>query len=201
VVHACHHLFDYWIRIAWLWEIGLFLTRRASDASLWSRIEQRVGEIKALREFVVIVTELAAKLFAAPIPPLVRAWGERIRPASRVWIENYARDWVFGEVPVYQFRLFPRAKLVLFLQQQYVGDVNAQKSFLRRRIFGITRLSGIARTIRAAPSTALKAGWWRHHRLGRRTFFHALAGFRYFCEIPRWRWLNRSKVASAWVEG
>ena len=200
VVHACHHLFDYWIRIAWLWEIGYFLDPTGlSDSSLWSRIEQRVGEIKVLREFVVVVTELVAKLFAAPIPATVRVWGQKIRPASRVWIENYARDWVFGEVPVYQFRLFPRAKLVLFLQQQYVGDVNAQKDFVRRRMFACTRLSGIARTIRAAPSTALKAGWWRHHRLGRRTFFHALAGFRYFCEIPRWRWLNRVKTASASV--
>jgi len=199
VLHACQHLFGYWIRISWLWEIGHFLTRRASDASLWSRVEQRVGESTVLREFVVVVTELVAKLFAAPIPATVGVWGQSIRPAARVWIDNYARHWVFGEVPAYQFRLFPRAKLVLFLQQQYVGDVSAQKGFVRRRIFASTRLSGIARTIRDEPSTALKAAWWRRHRLGRRAVFHALAGFRYLCEIPRWRWLNRVKTASASV--
>jgi hypothetical protein len=199
VLHACHHLFDYWIRISSLWEVGYFLTRRASDASLWGRIEQRGGESTALREFVVVITELVAKLFAAPIPPTVRAWGQNIRPAARVWIENYARDWVFGEMPAYQFRLFPRAKLVLFLQQQYVGDVRAQKGFVMGRILAFTRLSGVARTIRDEPSTALKAGLWRRHRLGRRAVFHALAGFRYVCEIPRWRWLNRAKTASASV--
>jgi Uncharacterised nucleotidyltransferase len=199
VLHAWNHLFTYWIRMSWLWEIGYFLTQRASDVSLWNRIEQRVGENTVLREFVVVVTELVAKLFAAPIPATVRVWGQKIRHAPRVWIESYARHWVFGEVPAYQFRLFPRAKLVLFLQQQYVGDVSAQKDFVRRRIFASTRLSGIARTIRDEPSTALKADLWRRHRLGRRAVFHGLAGFRYLCEIPRWWWLNRVKTASASV--
>lgn len=197
VLHACHHLFDYWIRMSWLWEMGFFLTRRASDTSLWSRIEERVGESTVLREFVVVVTELAAKVFSAPIPATVRVWGQRIRPATRVWIENYGREWVFGEVPVYQFRLFPRAKLVLFLQQQYVGDVNAQDGFARRRILASARLSRVTRTIRDEPLTVLKADFWRHHKLARRAVFHALAGFRYLCEIPRWRWLNRAKIQSA----
>jgi hypothetical protein len=199
VLHAWSHLYAYWIRMSWLWEIGYFLTRRSSDSSLWSRIEQRVGESTVLREFVVVVIELVAKLFAAPLPPTVRVWGEKIRPASRVWIENYARKWVFGEVPAYQFRLFPRAKLVLFLQQQYVGDEKAQKGFVLRRMFACTRLSGVARTMRDEPAAALKVGWWRRHRLGWRAVFHALAGFRYLCEIPRWRWLNRVKTASASV--
>jgi len=197
VLHACHHLFDYWIRMSSLLEIGYFLNWRASDMSLWSGIEQRVGESTALREFIVVVTELVAKLFAAPIPPTVRVWGQKIRPASRVWIENYARDWVFGEVPIYQFRLFPRAKLVLFLQQQYIDDASTQRDFARRRLLVSTRLSRIARTIRDEPFTVLNAGWWKRQRLVRRAIFHTLAGFRYLCEIPRWRWLNRGKIQPA----
>src|SRR5579864_2898565 len=110
VLHACHHLFTYWIRLSSLWEIGYFLTRRVSDASFWSRIEKRVEGNTVFQEFTVVVIELVAKLFGAPIPPAVRVWGRRIRPASRVWIENYGREWVFGEVPTYQLRLFPRAK-------------------------------------------------------------------------------------------
>ncbi len=199
VLHACHHLFDYWIRISSLWEMGYFLTRRASDASLWGRIEQRVGESTALREFVVVITELVAKLFAAPIPPTVRVWGQSIRPAARVWIENYARDWVFGEIPAYQFRLFPRAKLVLFLQQQYVGAASDQKHFARTRLLPASRISHMGQSIKSGPSIVLQKSWWRRHRLGRRAVFHALAGFRYLCEIPRWRWLNRAKTAPASV--
>jgi hypothetical protein len=200
VLHAFHHLFDYWIRMSSLLEIGYFLSRRASDVSLWNQIEQRVGESTALSEFIVVVTELVAKLFAAPIPPTVRVWGQRIRHATRVWIENYARPWVFGEVPVYQFRLFPRAKLVLFLQKQYIGQASARKDFARRRLLVSPRLLRIARTIRAEPFTVLKAGWWKRERLGRRAIFHTLSGFRYLCEIPRWRWLNRVKIQPASLE-
>jgi hypothetical protein len=199
VLHACNHLFTYWIRMSWLWEIGYFLTRRASDASLWSLIEERVEGNTVLQEFVVVVIELVAKLFAAPIPPMVKAWGQKIRLAARVWIENYARQWVFGEVPAYQFRLFPRAKLVLFLQQQYVGDASDQKRFARTRLLSASRISCMGQSIKGGPSIVLQRGWWKRHRLGRRAVFHALAGFRYLCEIPRWRWLNRAKTASASV--
>jgi putative nucleotidyltransferase-like protein len=197
VLHACNHLFTYWIRISWLWEIGYFLTRRADDALFWNGIEQRVQGSAVLQEFVVVVIELVAKLFGAPIPPTVRAWGESIRPPSRVWIDNYAHQWVFGEVPAYQFRLFPRAKLVLFLQQQYVGNRTAQKGFVRTRLLSAPQISHIGKSIKGSPAKVLQTGWWKRHRLGRRAVFHVLAGFRYLCEIPRWRWLNRVKTASA----
>jgi hypothetical protein len=107
---------------------------------------------------------------------------------------------VFGEVPVYQFRLFPRAKLVLFLHQQYIRDARVKKGFARRRLLVSTRLLRIARTILDEPFTVLKMDWWKRERLGRRTIFHTLAGFRYLCEIPRWRWLNLVKIASASVD-
>ena len=197
VQHACNHLFTYWIRMSWLWEIGYFLTRHTSDASLWERIEQRAEGRIVLQDFVVVVTELVAKLFAAPVPPTVRVWGQKIRRASRVWIENYAREWVFGEVPAYQFRLLPRAKLVLFLQQQYVGNVTAQKGFVRSRLLSAPQISHIGKSIKGSPAKVLQTGWWKRHRFGRRAVFHVLAGFRYLSEIPRWRWLNRVKTASA----
>ncbi len=66
VLHACGHLFIYWIRMSSLFEVGYFLNRRASDTSLWNRIEERVGDNSMLKEFVVVVTELVAKLFSPP---------------------------------------------------------------------------------------------------------------------------------------
>ncbi len=90
VVHACQHLFAQWIRMSGLFEIGYFLQRRAHDIAFWNRIEQRVGDSQMLREFVVLVCELAAKLFVSPLPPLVQVWGKKIRPQPRVWIEKYA---------------------------------------------------------------------------------------------------------------
>src|ERR1700681_496840 len=98
-----------------LCEIGFFLNQRASDKSLWTLVERSTGDNVMLREFVVVTTELVAKLFAAPVPLLVRGWGNDIRPATRVWIENYARHCAFCVVPSYELCLLPRAKLVLFL--------------------------------------------------------------------------------------
>ena len=57
VIHACHHFFTLWIRMSCLFEIAYFLNRRASDAELWGRVEERVGANGVLREFVVIVSE------------------------------------------------------------------------------------------------------------------------------------------------
>jgi hypothetical protein len=199
VVHTCNHFFAYWIRMSSLYEIGYFLNCRASDGSLWDRIEQRVGDNVVLRELVVVVTELVAKLFGAPLPPLVRVWGLRIRPASRVWIERYARDWAFCELPIYQFRLFPRAKLVLFLHQQY-KDPYADRALVRNRVFTFSRFSRIASSVKEQPSLMLEPAWWKRQLLIRRSLFHALAGLRYLCEIPRWRWLNRARMRSAYVD-
>jgi hypothetical protein len=196
VLHACNHLFTYWIRMSCLFEIGYFLNRRASDTSLWNRIAERVGDNLVLRELVVVVTELVAQLFAPPLPPLVRAWGPRIRPASRVWIESYARYWAFCELPFYEFRLFPRAKLVLFLQQQY-KDARAERRSLRDRLLPFSRFSRIASAIKDKPSLVLDAGWRKRQLLIRRSVFHALAGVRYLFEIPRWLWLNRARMRSA----
>lgn len=191
VLHIYLHSVIFWMRMSWLFEIGYFLNRRAADTSLWERIEERVGDNLALREFVVIVTELVSKLFAPRLPSLVRDWGRTIRPGPRIWIETYARHWAFSETPIYRFSLFPRAKLVLFLHQQY-ADSSTQNRSVRNRLFPSTRFSGIARAVRDKPRLLLDARWWKRQLLIRRGLFHALAGLHYFCEVPRWLWLNRA---------
>ncbi len=196
VLHACQHLFTYWIRMSCLWEIGYFLNQRASDVSLWNQVAEQVGDNLTLREFVVVITELVAKLFQAPLPDLVRAWGRRIRPGPRVWIDSYARPWAFCELPAYEFRVFPRAKLALFLHQQYT-DACAQKHVTRNRLLTFGRISRIASAAKNKPSLVLDAGWWKRQLLIRRSLFHALAGLRYVCEIPRWRRLNRARMRAA----
>jgi hypothetical protein len=196
VLHACSHLFTYWVRMSWLLEIGFFLNQRASDTSLWNRIEQRVGDNLMLREFVVVITELVAKLFAAPIPSLVGVWGQGIRPATRVWIENYATHCAFCDVPPYELSLLPKAKLVLFLHQQYENTCVQQHS-ARNRLIKFPRLSRMASSLRDRPSLVLSAGWWKRQLFIRRGLFHALSGLRYLCEIPRWRRLNRASIRSA----
>ena len=196
VLHACHHFFTQWIRMSCLYEIGYFLHRRASDRELWSAIEERAGDSAVIREFVVIVTELAARLFGAPVPELVQSWGTRIRPGARIWSEHYARNWALGGLPVYEFSLLPRAKLALFLHQQYKTALWEQES-QHPSESSPSRLSRIASSIKKDPSLALNPRWWKRQHLFRRTVFHCLAGLRYVCEIPRWRWRNRVYVQAA----
>lgn len=196
VLHACQHLFTYWIRMSCFLEIAYFLHRRTLDVFLWNRIEQRVGDNVILREFVVVVSELAAGLFATDTPPLIRAWGSTIRPASRVWIENYGRQWAFSEVPNHRFSLFPTSKLVLFLHEQY-RDACVQTEVVRKRMLPTSRFSRMAKSIRHDPSLLVSADWWNQQALIQRSLFHALAGLRYLCEIPRWRRLNRTPMQDA----
>jgi hypothetical protein len=147
-----------------------------------------------LQEFVVIVSELAARLFASPLPSLAQRWGAGIRPAVRTWIDHYARYWAFCELPVYQFRLFPRSKIALFLRRQYRGGPAAPISSEQNHASSSSRLARIASSIRKEPSLALNAGWWKRQLLVKRGVFHALAGVRYLCEIPRWLWLNQARA-------
>jgi hypothetical protein len=151
-----------------------------------------VGESQVLKELVVVVTELVEKLFAPALPPLVRAWSREIRPAIRVWIENYARPCALCELPVYQFILFPRSKLVLFLHHQY-QDACAQKHVVGNQLMASSRLSRIVTAVRNDPWLLLNPAWWKRQLLVRRTLFHAMAGLRYLCEIPRWMWLNYAR--------
>lgn len=194
ILHACHHVFTLWIRMSSLFEIGYFLNRRAQDAGLWSRTEQCVGDSPILREFVVIVTELVSSIFTAPVPAIIDTWATKIRPASRVWIEHYARRCVFSELPAYQFSLFPTAKFVVFLHQQFRDNAPVGKAVVRKRLLPSSRLSRMAASLKKDPYLALKPSWWGHHMLIRRAIFHLLSGFRYLLEVPRWRWLNRNKV-------
>jgi hypothetical protein len=196
VLHACHHLFTYWVRMSCFLEIGFFLNQRAADTALWDGVTQRVGDNVVLREFVVVISELVAQIFAAPLPHLIRTWGNSVRPATRVWIENYAQDCAFCELPTYEFRLLPKTKLILFLHQQYRDDMPAGKVLVRNRLIPSSRLGQIVSSVRNNPSLVLNRQWRKRQRLVRRAVFHALSGLRYLCEIPRWLWLNRDRAHS-----
>lgn len=191
VLHACRHLFAQWIRLSCVYEIGYFLHRRAWDNEFWNEIERRAGDSAVLREFVVIVAGMANRLFASAVPELVQSWATRTRPAPRIWTEHYARNWALARLPVYEFSLFPRTKLALFLHQQYKSSLWDQESQHQSEPPS-SRLSRIVSSIKRDPSLFLNPDWWKRQHLFRRTIFHALAGLRYVCEIPRWEWRNRA---------
>jgi hypothetical protein len=198
VVHTCSHLFTYWIRMSCLYEIAYFLTRRASDVDFWNQVADKVGDNLVLQELTVVVSELVAKLFAAPLPQLIQEWGQAVRPAIRVWIDNYAQQCAFSDLPVHRFNPFPQSKLILFLHQQYEG-LCTEQNLVRNQLIVPTRLVRMRRAVTEKPSLLLSRKWWKRQRVVRRGMFHALSGIRYAVEIPRWRWLNwkRARAVSS----
>ena len=68
VIHAFNHVLTGGVRMAWLYEIGYFLSQRSTDELLWQRVERRIGEDVLLRGIVVVVTELSAYFFQSTHP-------------------------------------------------------------------------------------------------------------------------------------
>jgi hypothetical protein len=193
VIHAFNHLLTGGVRMAWLYEIGYFLNQRSTDELLWQRVEQRIGDNALLREIVVVVTELSAHFFKAPLPTTSIIWAQKLDPAVRIWINYYARTWVFAKNRVDQLGLFSAAKVVLFLHQQYLPDASRRHQ-MRIRLLPLEQLFQRAGSI-TGKSSANDGGRRRQlkHALIR-FLFHATAGLRYLWEIPRWRRLNKASA-------
>jgi hypothetical protein len=194
VIHAFNHVLTGGVRMAWLYEIGYFLSQRSTDELLWQRVERRIGEDALLREIVVVVTELSAHFFKAPLPTTSIIWAQKVDPAVRIWINNYARTWVFAKNRVDQLGLFSAAKVVLFLHQQYLPDAGARRHLTRIRLLPWQQLFQRAGSI-TGKSSASDGG--RRRQLKHaviRFLFHVTAGLRYLWEIPRWRRLNKASA-------
>jgi hypothetical protein len=195
VIHAFNHILTGWVRMSWLYEIGYFLNQRSTDELLWHRVEQRIGDNVLLREIVVVVTELSAHFFRAPLPSTSIIWAQELDPAVRIWIQNYARTWAFAKNRVDQVGLFSAAKVVLFLHQQYLPDAGARRHLTRIRLLPWEQLFRRAGSI-TSKSSANSGGHRRQlkHALIR-FLFHVTAGLRYFWEVPRWRRLNKASAS------
>lgn len=185
VRHAFIHLVNYWPRLSWIFEIGCFLKSKVNDRTFWARLDQAMGDNAVLRDVVVVVAELSAKIFHTPLSSTLCDWSETLRPGARVWIKNYAREWILAAAPGAIFRPFSTSKLVLFLHQQFMSDEASQAKSSRVWLLHPPRLKRVMRSIRERPSLLMDAHyWWRG-------FFHANSGLRYLLEVPRWRYLNR----------
>lgn len=186
VIHAFNHLLTGWIRMSWLYEIGYFLNERSTDTSLWERIERRMGGDPLLREMVVVVLDLSTRFFRAPLPSMCKPWAEKLRPTVRIWIQNYARTWVFGKNRVDQFGLFSSAKFILFLHQQYLPDASARRHLIRTRLLPWEQFFRRARSVTTESSTNFGGRGRQLERVLIRFLFHMTAGLRYLWEVPRW---------------
>jgi hypothetical protein len=195
-LHAFYHILGNWLRLSWLFEIAYFFETRHADRQLWDGLARNLADDSRLREMVALVSELTTQFFRVPAPLPIRMWQAELRPPVRVWIDHYARKWVFGGNRIDEFTLFPTRRLPLFLCQQFMAG--SLRAGVLRRLVPLARVSRVARTVAAEPSAAFRPEFRRRERLFRRSLFHLGAGLRYLWEVPRWKWLNM-KYASAIV--
>jgi hypothetical protein len=187
IVHAFHHVLNCWVRMSWLFEIGFFLTQQESNESFWIALEQYAAEMPQLREFAAIVIQLVSNIFGAPVPAVVERWIEEIRPAAKLWIGHFGREWAFENHPYQEFSFRAASKLVLFLHELYAPDAETRKRIRNHRLFPWKQPARVAVAIPGKPTTTIRARWLQLEHLVRRTIFHVTTGSRYFWEYPSWR--------------
>jgi hypothetical protein len=153
-----------------------------------------MGDQKLLREMVVVVGELSTQFFRAPLPSTFAIWTEILRPPVQLWIDHYARTWVFEDTRADRFSLFPVVKLAFFFHQQYLPDARVRRQVIRTRLFPFEKLFRRVRSLTGKSSTQSGGRGWQLKRVLIRFLFHVTGGLRYLWEIPRWERLNKENA-------
>jgi hypothetical protein len=191
ILHVFQHTLEGWVKLCWLLEIGYFLRARLCDDQFWDRVDVRMWEVPYLAEFAATVTGLAERVFAASMPPIAAKWTQCIRPATRLWLENYGRRWAIEDHPYDSLSLFSASKLALFLHREFVSDPHVRKEITQLRLFPWKRPERIAAPADETAASFLTAGRLQWQFILQRLIFHLGSSSQYLLEMPRWQELNR----------
>ena len=175
------------MKLCWLLEIGFFLSKRSCDSAFWREIDKRIQVVPRLADFAAIVIGLAKIVFASPTPVQWENWMHSLRPASRLWLRDYASAWALGDNPISRSSFFSTAKLALFLHQEYVPDEKTRRGVIRHRLFPWKRPQRIAFPMEhnAESFAAARRLQWRFTL--DRILFHSGSSLRYLWEVPRYK--------------
>lgn len=187
VLHVFRHLLDGWIKLAWLFELGYFLTAHAADGTFWSEFSLLIDREPQLAEVTAMVCRMSEELFHASTPPLIQEWKREIRPLACLWLEKYSREFLFQNIPRFDLTFTSSSKLVFLLQEQYLPDAQTSANLRGRLLFPWHRLRR-GNLLRTEPKASLrKRATRKARRLGYRVLYHLGANIRYWWELPRWR--------------
>lgn len=126
---------DCWLKLCWLLEIQLVMSKRSLETAFWSEVDDRMRGVPCLGEFAAIVIGLAELVFASSTPNLMEDWRQSLRPASRLWLQDYAESWVLADHPLSSSCFLHAAKLALLVHQAYVPDPKIRREVVRQRLF------------------------------------------------------------------
>jgi hypothetical protein len=128
VLHAFRHSFRSWMRAAWVLEVAHCVEMHQEDAALWNRVIQRAGSTLLTKRIFAFVVGLIERLFASPIPSLLRNWtAEAMSSSLQTWLDHFACDWATSD--------WPGSLSNLFLTAEFVPDPRLRRQYWRSRLF------------------------------------------------------------------
>lgn len=189
ILHAFKHVLDGWVRLSWLFEIGHFLQNHR-DRGFWNQVDVMVSEEPSLGDFIAFISHLASDLFGFSPSSAIRAYASRLPIPVRIWLRDYAHEWLFQKLPRYELSTLSPSKLVLFLRERYATAPGATENRKRslfpwRRVGHLLEAGGTRVTWR---SFSYKVRWLSVH-----VIYHIGANLRYLWELPKWRYRIRRR--------
>jgi hypothetical protein len=192
ILHAFQHVLTGRVRLCQFLEIAHFMHFSAHSASFWNEVDTLLANAE-LRHIAGLICAMTQLVFPGRRPEAMYRWRDELRPSIRFWIENYSRQWLLegaGE----SIRLFSSAKLVLFLQEQYIP--NCGRNALRART--VVPVAGLRRLVKkikehTKPSQGFpsQARWVLD-----RFLYHLGSNLRYLYEVFRW---SRARKNHTWA--
>jgi hypothetical protein len=173
-MHVLSHTLQFWIRLAWLYEIAGFLRRMSTDVAFWGLVQRRIGSRDYIAKAVDLVTLLAVVIFRVD-PPVLPAGNS---PCFQLWTNEYGSRWALHDLP--------GSKLSLFLFPEFMGE-GQWRTLERQRLFPVHRPHSATQLNAAAPRRSLRAHLAEYFYASQRLRFHAREAAVYLREKPRWR--------------
>jgi hypothetical protein len=173
-MHVLSHTLQFWIRLAWLYEIANFLRRPSTDAAFWRLVEKRISGREYSAKAVHLITLLAARMFGidAPLPRP----GDY--PAMELWVNEYGSRWALHDLP--------GSKLSLLLFPEFMNDAKWRRLECQR-LFPVHRPHAATQLNAAEPRRSLRAHVAEYFYAWQRLRFHLSQAAVYLWEKPCWR--------------
>jgi hypothetical protein len=180
-MHAFKHVCSEFSRTAHLLEFRRHVLSRHGDAAFWIELRTCAEENPRAVLALGVITLLIAQVMGVFAPISLTTWTvNRLPPSARLWVQLYGERTVFAS--------FPGNKLYLLLQKELAASGVPAKRSLRKALMPLS-LPPLIVHATANESLSMRLRRYRT-QIGFILFrlrFHAVEGFRYLRELPRWQ--------------
>jgi len=180
-MHAFKHICSEFSRTAHLLEFRRHVLSRHDDAAFWIELRTRAEQNPRAVLALGVITLLIAQVMGVFAPMALTTWTvNRLPLSARLWVQLYGERTVFAS--------FPGNKLYLLLQKELSMSSIPAKRSLRKALLPLS-LPPLIVYATANETLSMRLRRYRS-QIGFILFrlrFHAVEGFRYLRELPRWQ--------------